>query len=66
MQNFRKPCHGEACSENLETPFHLGLRFYDVDVVLLVVVVQADAISTCEAGEAAQGHLQHCLGVADV
>lgn len=36
---------------------HLGLCLCDVDVVFLVVVVQADAVPAREAGEPAQRHL---------
>ena len=45
---------------------YLRLCLCDVDVVLLIVVVQADAISPRKAGEAPQRHLQHCFGIADV
>ncbi len=45
---------------------HLGFGFDDVDVVALVVVMEADAVALGQAREAAQRCLQHCLGVADV
>ena len=45
---------------------YLRLCLCDVNVVLLIVVVQADAISSREAGEAPQRHLQHCFWIANV
>lgn len=44
----------------------LGLGLCDVNVVLLIVIMEADAVAAREAGEAAQRHLQHSLGVADI
>ena len=45
---------------------NLRPRLHNVDVIALVVVVQADAVAARQAGEAAQRRLQHRLGVADV
>ena len=45
---------------------HIRPGLDDVDVVLLVVVVEADAVALCQATEAAQRGLQHCLGITDV
>ena len=53
-------------AQSFQEVTHLGFGFCDVNVVLFVVVVEADAVPPSEAGEAAQGHLQHRLGVADV
>ena len=48
------------------TKAYLGLGFDDVNVIALIVVVQADAVALGEAGVAAQRCLQHRLWVADV